>query len=155
MLLARLGLVYEANPLTLHLQRAGVASLMERQFARLDEAVDRAAAVAALERQPKWIVVESARGQLRSILNAADLRRFLQSEEAPRMEDDRIELMQVPGLREDVSTIDVQATVHEALEELDRTGAEALCVRRTTAPMIAPVVGVLTREEIERFVRFG
>ena len=63
--------------------------------------------------------------------------------------------MQVPGLREDVTSVDFQATMFEALQKLDRTGAEAACVRRTTAPMNAPVVGILTRADIEQFARFG
>ncbi len=152
-LLARLGLVYEINPATAHLQRAGVTSLMTKDFVRLDEVTEVTIAQRALASKPRWIVVESGRGRLRSILNAADLARYLAADEAPT--DGEIELMQVPGLREDVTSIDFQATVYEALEKLDRTGAEALCVRRTTAPMIAPIVGVLTRAEVEQFARFG
>jgi CIC family chloride channel protein len=151
-MLLRLGLTYEVNPATQHLQRAGVTSLMSRDFARLDEVADVEEVSAALASKPRWIVVESARGRLRCILNAADLRRFMGEAAEPRIGS--IELLQVPGLRHDVTSIDFQATVHEALEKLKRTGAEALCVRRTTAPMIAPIVGVLTRGEVEDFARF-
>ena len=37
-----------------------------------------------------------------------------------------------------------QATLQEALEQLERTGAEALYVERMTAPGIKPIFGVLT-----------
>jgi CIC family chloride channel protein len=152
-ILKRRGFAYAVDPATQHLQRVGVASVMNREFARLTEQVDMAVAHAALNDKPRWIVVESSRGRLRCVLNATDLRRYLDSDAARDVE--QIDLMQVPGLREDVTSVDFQATMFEALQKLDRTGAEAACVRRTTAPMNAPVVGILTRADIEQFARFG
>jgi len=34
---------------------------------------------------------------------------------------------------------------------LDKTQSEACCVTRTTAPMIKPVIGVVTRRHIENY----
>ena len=44
-----------------------------------------------------------------------------------------------------------QATLHEAMTRLKETGREAICVTRTAAPMITPIIGVLTREDIEKY----
>jgi CIC family chloride channel protein len=153
MLLARLGLSYDVNPVTLHLQRAGVVGLMQKEFVRLPQTVDVTTARHATASRQRWVLIESEAQDARSILNATDLRRYLESDDAPAEGD--IDLMRVPGLREDVAMIDDKATVHEALETLDRSGAEALCVHRTATPSAAGVVGILPRADVERYARFG
>ena len=68
-----------------------------------------------------------------------------------RPEEAEIRLLQMPGMRKDVASIDSRATLAEAQALLDDSSAEALCVRRTTAPFIAPVLGVVTQEDIDSF----
>ena len=51
----------------------------------------------------------------------------------------------------DVSTINSEATVMQVQELLTKTQTEACCVTRTTAPMIHPVIGVVTRSDIENY----
>ena len=51
----------------------------------------------------------------------------------------------------DVTNADIQATALEVQEALNKTGAEACCIQRTTAPMIKPIVGLVTRNHIERY----
>lgn len=148
-MLGTLGLQYPPDPVSLHLQRAAVASLMQRDLVRLSRNVGQQEALGALQHQPHWIVVESDAGAPHCVLSASDLERFIDD----RSNEFEIDLMSVPGVRKDVDMIDIQATLFEALEHLDRTGVEALCVTRTTAPMITPVVGVVTREDINRYAR--
>jgi len=150
--LKTLGLQYPPDPVSLHLQRAAVASLMERNFKRLADTIPAAEARAALADEPRWVIVESEEGELRCALNASDLGAFI-DERFPDQDDAEIDLMRVPGMRKDVAAIDIQATLAEALERLDKTGVEALCVTRTTAPLIKPVVGVLTRAHIDEYTR--
>ena len=72
--------------------------------------------------------------------------------EAPREgEELLVDLLAIPGLRKDVVLLQFQATLHEAMTRLKETGREAVCVTRTAAPMITPIIGVLTREDIEKF----
>jgi hypothetical protein len=96
------------------------------------------------------------------VLAAADLARHLESgeDDAPEPaggEGDAppanggVDLLAIPGLRKDVTLAPVQATLHEALAALDATGKEAVCVTRTAAPMITPIIGVLTRADIEKY----
>ena len=48
-----------------------------------------------------------------------------------------------------MAPINLQATLQEALELLNREPAEALYVERMTAPGIHHIYGILTREQIE------
>lgn len=146
-----LGLQYPPSPVTMHLQRAGVTSLMHRDFARVAEILAPAEARAALESGPRWLVVESDDGSPRCVLMASDLDAFLEQHQ----KEEPINLMGLPGMRKDVVTIDTQATLQEALDRLRETGVEALCVTRTAAPMIRPIVGVLSRDEIDRYSGAG
>ncbi|MEE2893553.1 MAG: chloride channel protein [Pseudomonadota bacterium] len=155
LLLERRGLTFDADPLTLALQRAGVGSQMERRIARCMREIDFADARSMLSRDPRWIVVDSKNAPM-TVLAAADLERHLESLEPADDEDGtaletKIDLLEIPGLRKDVVLLQSQATLHEAMTRLKDTGREAVCVTRTAAPMITPIIGVLTREDIEKY----
>ena len=144
------GLEYPPDPASQHLLRAAVASIMERQFVRLADVVQADVATEALAQRPFWIVIEDADGSVRCLLNAVDLSNHLESST-----DTEIDLMALPGERKDTGRIDVRATLHEAYGQLEHSGVEALCVCRTVAPMITPIVGILTREDIDAYARHG
>jgi CIC family chloride channel protein len=143
-----LGLQYPANPVTLHLQRAGVAAIMDRRIARLDATCSREDAEAALRGRPRWIVIETNPGQVRSVLSASDLQSFLTTASE---QTEEVTLLRIPGLRLDVADVDYRATVQEAQEALRPTGVEALCVRRMSAPMISSIMGVITQDDIDNY----
>ncbi|MFW6094670.1 MAG: chloride channel protein [Pseudomonadota bacterium] len=147
--LETLGLQYPPSPVTLHLQRAGVASIMSRSFARLPVECTVDQAREALARRPRFIVVELASGQARSVMNAADLRAYLA--ESAASGDDKVALLRIPAKRRDAADIDYRATIEEAQIALRAPGVEALCVRRTSAPMIAPIRGVIAQEDIDNY----
>jgi DNA-directed RNA polymerase subunit N (RpoN/RPB10) len=42
-------------------------------------------------------------------------------------------------------------TLAEAQEVLNELGTEALCIRRTTAPLIETVLGVVTQQDIDNY----
>ena len=164
------GLELDTDPITQALQRAAVGSRMERRIVRLDRLIDIATARESLRREPRWIVIDTRKGP-EYVLAAADLARYLETlgskpggREGPLQEDGtgadaeadraRIDLTAIPGLRKDVVLVQFQATLHEAMTRLEASGREAVCVTRTAAPMIAPVIGVLTREDIENYYGF-
>jgi CIC family chloride channel protein len=151
-----LGLKYPPDPVTVHLQRAGVTSIMNRDLSRLSRQCAPDEARAALARQPRWIAVETSPGDIHCVLNAADLRVFLESLDAEHDEQERdgdamIDLLEIPGGRLDVASLDYRATLAEAQEVLTERGAEALCIRRTTAPLIEPVIGIVTQQDIDNY----
>ena len=143
-----LGLQYPPSPVTLHLQRVGVTSIMDRSFVRLKTIVSFDQAQQALAAQPNWIVVDEANGGILAVLNPADLAAFIEIRNA---QDAQINLLQLPGQRMDVTTIGAQATVMQLQQLLDKTQVEACCVTRTTAPMINPVVGIVTQNHIDNY----
>ena len=86
--------------------------------------------------------------QVHCILNAGDLKAFLEEREDI---DENIDLIRLPGERMDVVSVDSRATVQEAQDALTAAGAEACIVRRLTAPLIRPVVGIITRADIAQY----
>ena len=62
-----LGLKYPPDPVTAHLQRAGVTSIMDRNLVRLPALCDPVDAAEAMRGQPVWVVVESEPGTVRCI----------------------------------------------------------------------------------------
>ncbi len=143
-----LGLDYPPGPVTLHMQRAGVAAIMCRELARLSYQCTMEEARQALKTSPRWIVVEIAPGDIRCVLNGIDLAAYLEEHDPT---DAQIDLLQIPGMRKDVVSLDSRATIEEAQQALGHADAEALCVRRTTAPMIESVLGVVTQEDIDNY----
>jgi len=161
--LETLGLKYPPDPVTLHLQRAGVASIMNRDLFRLPSSCPESEARAAISRQPIWIVVESEPGQVRCILRASDLRVYLDTlatgpagngepaTSAPAQPEHTVDLMEIPGQRLDVANLDYRATLAEAQRVLREFGREAVCIRRARAPMIESVIGVVTQQDIDNY----
>ena len=147
-----LGLEYPPSPVTVHLQRTGVASIMCRELARLKYRCSLDEVSQALEDHPRWIVVETAPGDIRCVLSASDLLVYRDARLASdEPEEGEIDLLKIPAMRKDVADIDYRATVDEARHALARVEAEALCVRRTTAPMIESVLGVITQPDIDNY----
>ncbi len=142
-----LGLEYPPSPVKLHMSKAGVAAIMNREFVRTSPTIDRAEALKLLEKAPSWIVVEDQE-QVHSLLNGLDLRAFLEEREDIV---DGIDLLRLPGERLDVISVESRATVQEAQEALSDSSAEACIVRRLTAPMIRPIIGVITPADIARY----
>lgn len=144
-----LGLQYPLNPVALHLQRVGVTAIMDRSFTRLPESITQNQALEVVNNQIDWILVDTADGSgVHSALNPSDLAAFLQERGA---EEEIIHLLELPGQRMDVTFVDVRATAYEVANALAKIGTGVCCVRRTSAPMIKPIVGIVTQSHIENY----
>jgi hypothetical protein len=149
MLRAR-GLDYRSDPVLQALRRVGVASTMERQFARLPRSAPRTQCEQALTAQPRWLVVDIDEAT-RVLMPAVDLARALEEDanaEGP------IDLLALPSRRLELAPVPFQASLQEALEVMERSQAEALYVERVVAPTIRRIEGVLTRAGIESAYRY-
>ena len=147
--LATLGVRYPPHPAAQHLMRVGVASLMSRDVVQLPREPEPAELNSALSTTPEWIVVDIP-GGLPLVLNAEDVVAYHGDNVAAT---DPPDLTATPSTRAGI--VDGRATLQEALTELNRAGSDALCVIRAASnkpPADEPitVVGVLTREDIER-----
>ncbi|MEM1435977.1 MAG: chloride channel protein [Pseudomonadota bacterium] len=155
--LRTLGLEYPPSPVTQHLSRVGVTSLMDRAFVRLPPELSWDECRAALDKSPRWVLIENEKGEVRTLLDGADLKVFLDDNPADEYADDDDEedvplnLLRIPAMRKDVTSLDSRATLQEALVSLRKARAEAVCVRRYSAPMIKPIIGVVTREQIDSY----
>ena len=142
------GLDYRHTPLTQVLRRIGVASIMERRIETLPDKVERETATAALANEPQWILVTRDNKPV-SLMPAADLAHYLQEAGS----GETINLTEIPAERQEITAVDFQATLQEALTLLNQSDAEALYVIRRTIPGIERVYGILTREDIDRSYR--
>ncbi len=146
------GLDYRNDPVSQSLRGMGVGAAMETRLAHLARRSTRAEISAALARSPRWILAFQDARPL-ALLPAADLARQLS--EAP--EEDGFDLLEIPAAREQVAPVALQATLQEALQAMDASGAEALYVT-ATIPADADVTriyGVLRRGDIERSYRYS
>ena len=143
-----LGLQYPPSPVTQHLQRVGAAAIMDRSFVRLPQTISNAEATDVLASKPAWILVENDEGEVRSALNPTDLDAFMQDAGA---NEDEIHLLELPGQRMDVTSVDSQATALQVQQALHQADAQACCIRRVTAPMIRPIIGVVTQSHLDNY----
>jgi H+/Cl- antiporter ClcA len=143
---------YRANPVLQTLRRMGVASVMQKGFVRHERLISREQAEVLLKDEPEWLLVDEE-GQPVALIQAVDLARHVQSGEEEGGTEE-IDLLGIPAWREQVASINLQATLQEALELLDSGSAEALYVERMTAPGIRRIYGILTREQVESAYRF-
>lgn len=140
-----LGLEFRQNPMSMALNRASVASIMNRNFDRVPRHITRQRARELLNEKPVWLLVDGDKGPS-FILRAEDLLAHLKASEA---ED--VDLREIPATRKDVTSILLQATLSEALDTLNTRRVQALYVNRISAPLIDSVVGIVTREDIETY----
>lgn len=133
-----------AAPPNQFLQRRGVASVMDRTFARVQRALTPEQVSRVLANRPTWLLIDEGETQS-TLMPAVDLVRHLES---TRQESGTIDLLEIPAKRLHAAPIDVRETLQQGLERLDR-GAEALYVERVTGRGARRVYGVLTRSMIE------
>ena len=143
-LMRSLGLDYRNDPVAQSLRRVGVAGVMNRHVTVLPRQASVEKIDAALEEQPRWILVEED-GKPVVLLAAVDLVRM--RKENPELES--LDLRGFPGERLQTAAVDIRATLHEAKEKMVSTGAQALYVISQTVPGVPRVYGVLTREDVE------
>lgn len=149
MLMRVRGLDYRHDPVAQQLRRVGVAAAMETRLSVLPARATRAEIEAALATQPRWILVRHSAGRP-ALLSAADLAHALRENDAAEFD-----LFAVPGERLQAAPVDLLATLQEAFETLQASGAEALYVRRPAGAAAGGehIHGVLTRDDIERGYR--
>lgn len=142
------GLDYGASPVVQALRRSAVGAAMNTKFVHQFAELSRDKAETVIAKNPDWIIVN--RGERPAYLTAGiALARYL----SEHPEADSIDLLEIPAERLELAPIHLQATLQEALERLDTTGAQALYVQRLLAPGIDHIYGVLTRSRIETAYR--
>jgi len=137
------GMDYDTNPVLQAMRRVGVASKMRRSFARTSESLRRTQARLLLQDEPEWLVIDGDQ-EAKYLMPAVDLARFLEESET-----DTIALSQIPAQRYQLAAVHLQATLQEAIDKLEQSGAEAIYVEQPTSPDARRIRGILTRSQIE------
>lgn len=157
------GLEMKINPLSQFLRSVGVAGLMERKIAVHEKHIAFENVEELLKDTPRWILITEDKIP-KSLMAANDLARYYLSQqelEAEKLQEAGkgeeyvaetlydIDLLSIPGDRQDIASIYLQGNLEEALDTMDRESVDAVYIFRTTAPMTDKIYGVLTREVIE------
>ncbi len=140
-----MGLDYRNDPVAQSLRRLGVAAAMSRQFVVSTPRISRDQAEEILRQAPVWVIVERE-PNAKVLLPAADIHRALADTDG-----DALDLMEIPSQRLTLTSVHLQATLHEARQKLAESKAEALYVSRPIAPLTDRIYGVITRRSIEEY----
>lgn len=143
MLMRDAGLDYRNDPLSQSLLRIGVASLMNRQFVESEAIITIEVARELLADTPQWVIIRDD-GDIRTLLPAADLARYLET-----AEDEKVGLLEIPAQRRELVPIHLEASMQQARVALAEAGVDALYVRRQIAPLSFRTFGVLSRQDVE------
>lgn len=149
-LLRSLGLDYRHDPISQSLRRTGVAGTMNRKVTVLSRRVSHQLVDTTLAQEPAWILIRE-QDKPDHLLAAIDLVRY--HKQNPAQEE--YDLLAIPGERLQTNAIDLGATLLEAQQVMQKTGAQALYVVSQSVPGIPRVIGVLTREDIESGYRYS
>ncbi|MGL6160521.1 chloride channel protein [Microbulbifer sp.] len=144
------------------LSRVGVASVMDRHFAVTPREIVEEDAVRLIERHPQWIVIDLP-GEPAQLLRAADLASFMQRlaeareqgrEQKTAGEKPPVDLLKLPGERLQLAPLNWRATLLEAQQHLESSGADALYVDRGRGGTLdRNVAGIILAQHIDNFYR--
>jgi len=142
------GLDYRHDPVSHSLRSVGVGAAMDTRLASLARRSSREAIAATLARNPRWVLALDE-GRPAALLPAADIARQM----AEAVAQGEFDLLEIPAERLQVAPIALQATLQEALESMDASGAEALYVTMRADAGLERIYGVLRRTDVERSYR--
>lgn len=155
-LLETQGIRLKVSPLASHLHRVGVQAAMNRQIKRVQQRLSREEAASILAEQPSWLLIDQDSVPTQ-VMPASALANYLKAdtavgdEPASAQQTKEIDLYEIPAPRDNVTPVLLSATLHEALETMNKAGVDAAYVRRMSAPGIYRVFGLIHRQDIERY----
>ena len=149
MLLKERGLDYRNNPIVQSLRRVGVASIMSRSFVRITHQIRRNQAQSLLQKEPEWMVIEVENSPV-ALMPSVDLAQYLNMNQ-----QDEIDLLQIPGQRQDSVAIGIRDTLQVALDTMDQHSLDVLYIgqKGRAGDSKYEVNGVVTRHMIESHYR--
>ena len=137
------------SPVFQSLSRAGVTSLMTRNFIAHTPLLSFEQAKILLNQHPEWIVIE--KNDERFILRPSDLAHHIQTMLADESQHKAIDLLEIPGERWRLHPIHQRATLQEALMLIREKNGFALHVTQPHTTASSPVAGIITRDQIDNY----
>lgn len=138
------GLDWRRAPMDQILERAGVTSRLRKNYSLQRRVINQDEALSLLAAKNLWIMITDA-GAPRQIMPLTDLKVFL--EQSTDDQQQEIDLLEIPALRQDLTSINRKATLKEALALMDELELDVLYV---VDDRMAPL-GILTRNDIMSF----
>ena len=151
------------NPISQTLRRIGVGSVMNKAMVQVEQKIKLEKISSLLSENPEWLLIANNDNQYEQLMPAIELVKYLEQQGEKGDEksyaegndkDGWIDLLEMPARRIDIAPIHLQATLEEALNELDKLDLDALYVERMNTPGIMHIYGILTREQIESAYQF-
>jgi CIC family chloride channel protein len=137
------------SPVFQSLSRAGVTSLMTRNFIANTSLLSFEQAEILLNQHPEWIVIE--KDDERFILRPSDLAHHIQTMPTDESQHKVIDLLEIPGERWRLHPIHQRATLQEALMLIREKNGFALHVTQPHTAASSPVAGIITRDQIDNY----
>lgn len=137
------------SPVFQSLSRAGVTSLMTRNFIAHTPLLSFEQAEILLNQHPEWIVIE--KNDERFILRPSDLAHHIQTMLADESQHKAIDLLEIPGERWRLHPIHQRSTLQEALMLIREKNGFALHVTQPHTTASSPVAGIITRDQIDNY----
>ncbi|MDF1832745.1 MAG: chloride channel protein [Porticoccaceae bacterium] len=137
------------SPVFQSLSRAGVTSLMTRNFIAHTPLLSFEQAEILLNQHPEWIVIE--KDDERFILRPSDLAHHIQTMLADESQHKAIDLLEIPGERWRLHPIHQRSTLQEALMLIREKNGFALHVTQPHTTASSPVAGIITRDQIDNY----
>ncbi len=136
-----IGINYRNDPMAQSLRRLSLRSVLNSSFAMVQPVIRREQARKLfIESSPHWLILSLDDRHL--LMPAADLGRYLEEND-----EEEIRLMEVPSRRQQLVAVRQQATLQQALDMLDESGAEAVYAIEPIGPAADRIYGVATRQE--------
>ncbi len=142
-LLRARGLDHSSSPVMQRLRMIGAASVMNRSFCLCGDELSRSTATTLLGKNFEWMLITDSEHEPRAMLRTLDLQSFLVSHPDTEM----ITLSEIPAKRLQLAPLSFRASLQEALDKTNSSGAEALYLYREKTRHI---YGVITREKIDK-----
>ncbi|MCP5324948.1 MAG: chloride channel protein [Oceanospirillaceae bacterium] len=159
-LLLMRGLDLQQAPIVKTLRNAAVVQATNQQVKVLPQYVPLERAQAALQDNPRWIVIEGDDDKVSGILAAADLSFALDPDHldeewlVAKSEIPTLDLMALPAKRKPTKPIFMQANLQEALDLMHNEGIEALTVHFGEHGKTSTILGVVEADNIHNFYRY-
>ncbi len=149
------GLEIKVSPIKQVLRSIGVAGVMQRNTVVSNRMSDPLELEIILKDNPRWILIKED-DQVISLMVASDMARYLLDlnqgdnveEEEESVNRNAIDLMEIPANRQDIISINLQATLEETFDKMEQRKITAAYVYRLTADEKEKIYGVITREMI-------
>ena len=141
----------DESPVVQTLRRFGVASVMAKNFVRVDPLISQKLAESVLDSELDWILVEQDE-QPGQLLATVELAKYMHSSDFEPGEP--LDLLSIPAERLQLAGIPVQANLQQAYLMLQQDSVEALYVYGAYRGQGEHIYGVLTPSLVESAYRF-